>query len=447
MKYKNLNLKAEQKNEHIRLQIIFMKKILFFLLLSCCAYSTTIAQEIHIDNKISIDTLYYNSEWKVVSSKIIADYYRIKVNSFNEVDKQFRDYFITGELQAKGGYISMDNIDDANTVFNGQCINYYRSGNIHEKRTFIDGKLEGEYTVYYEDGLIKQHVNFKDGKRDGIYTEFDEDGLCIQAQYNNDVLDNVYTVSNSSGCVMKIDVNTNEPIWESPSLEERQIYYEDGVSWPYYSKNGVEVMMSNTMVKDYGKYYKIKIIISNNSLLPIEFDPIISVAATSIDKKDNTESIKVYSSDEYMKKVRTAQNWQAALVGLAEGMAAYNAGYSTSTTRTNTYSSGSAYAYGSGGSASATYSGRSSSVSTTKQYDANAAYQAQVIASNRLANFDQALLSERQIKEEGYFKKTTIYPTETISGYVNIARSNKDVSMSVTVNINGAEYVFNWGSK
>lgn len=93
------------------------------------------------------------------------------------------------------------------------------------------------------------------------------------------------------------------------------------------------------------------------------------------------------------------------------------------------------------------YSGNSSyygnSSSTTRTYNGAAAYQAQVIASNRIAAYENALLSERVAKNEGYLKKTTIYPGETICGYINIER-RKGQSMTINVNINGAIYVFPW---
>ena len=105
------------------------------------------------------------------------------------------------------------------------------------------------------------------------------------------------------------------------------------------------------------------------------------------------------------------------------------------------------HAYGSGGYAYGNYSGNSSyygrSSSTTTSYNGAAAYQAQVIASNRIAAYDNALLSERAAKNEGYLKRTTIYPGETISGYINIERK-KGVSMTINVDINGAIYTFPW---
>ena len=110
---------------------------------------------------------------------------------------------------------------------------------------------------------------------------------------------------------------------------------------------------------------------------------------------------------------------------------------------------GNASAYGSGGYAFGSYNGfgsyygNSSTTSTTVSYDGAAAYQAQVIASNRIANYEHALLEDRTIKQEGYLKKTTIHPGDVIQGYVNIKRVKGD-SMVVSVDINGAKYEFPW---
>ena len=66
-----------------------------------------------------------------------------------------------------------------------------------------------------------------------------------------------------------------------------------------------------------------------------------------------------------------------------------------------------------------------------------------MIASERIANYENALLTDRQAKDEGYLKKTTVYPGQSISGYVNINRV-KGVSMNIVVDINGAKYNFPW---
>lgn len=111
-------------------------------------------------------------------------------------------------------------------------------------------------------------------------------------------------------------------------------------------------------------------------------------------------------------------------MGISEGMAMAGAGYSTSTT----------YGYSSNGSYS-TY--------TTTTYNPTVAYQANMASQQRIANFSQALQDEQNIKEMGYLKKNTIYPGETISGFVHVEwkRGNRVVFI---INIEGAEYLYEW---
>ena len=143
------------------------------------------------------------------------------------------------------------------------------------------------------------------------------------------------------------------------------------------------------------------------------------------------------------------------MVGLSEGLAAAGAGYSSSTTTSNTNyrgninSSGRAYASGSGGYAygsyrgNTNYSGNSRTTSRTTSYNGAEAYRAQVIASERMNNYNNSLLQDRYTREEGYLKRTTIYPGETIVGYINIERK-KGVSMNILVDIGGVKYEFPW---
>lgn len=60
-----------------------------------------------------------------------------------------------------------------------------------------------------------------------------------------------------------------------------------------------------------------------------------------------------------------------------------------------------------------------------------------------MTNYENALLQEREIKQEGYLKRTTIYPGQAISGYINIKRIKGD-TMDVTIDINGTKYIFSW---
>ncbi len=427
-----------------------MKKYLFVLFFFLGTYYT-------YSQSAKLDTIYYDKDWKGVSNAAFASFYRVyDANDKSEVRKPMRDYYISGELQSEGSYINIDKNDDSKSVFDGEYTNYFKSGKIEQKGNRVNGVLEGEYTSYYENGLVKMHTFVKNGKSDGILTEFSEQGdVCTQTEMiNGEPKYDYFIVSNKDGYSSKIRISDGSPIWESAKLSEKQTEYKDGKEWAFYTKNGIMIAMHPEQLKDYGKWFRLSIIIANNSIESIVFDP---EKITSSLQKTNGQNValEVWSSDRYMKKVRRSQNLNSFFNALGEGLAAMNAGYSTSTTQTNStyngYSNtyGSASAFGSSGYAYGTYSGygtytgNSSTTSRTVTYNGAAAYQAQVIASNRVAEYENSLLQERTIKEEGYLRKTTLYPGDAISGYINI-KYVKGALMTVYVDINGAIYEFPW---
>ena len=225
---------------------------------------------------VKLDTIYYDKDWKGVSSAAFASFYRIyDANDKSELKKHFRDYYITGELQSEGGYISIDKYDDSKSVFDGEWTNYFKSGKVEQKGYRNRGIEEGEYTAYYENGLVKMHAVMKNGKANGILTQFNEEGnMCSQIEMlNGEPRYDYYILSNKDGYSSKLRISDNTPIYESPSLNEKKVDYRDGAAWPYYTKNGIMVAMTNTQVKDYGKWFQISLIIANNSIAPIVFDP------------------------------------------------------------------------------------------------------------------------------------------------------------------------------
>ena len=404
--------------------------------------------------QVKLDTLYYDKDWKGVENKVFASYFRVLSSSEDSsYRKPLRDYYITGELQSESGYITIDKYDDSNSVFDGEWISYYKSGQIEEKGTRIRGKQEGEYVRYNEDGLILLHAYFKDDQLDGIYTEFSEDGnLSMQIEYKEGKpLYDYCVLSNQEGFCSKVRLSDNQPIYESPAKEEKRVEYVKGESWAYYNKNGILVGVTNNEVRDYGKYFQIEVIIDNQSMYPIEFDP-EQITASLIDKKGEQWDLRVFTAEEYMRKVRRNQNWSMIFKGLNEGMAVARAGYSSSTTNSSYSDHSSSYGdvsvYDREGSVyDIDYSDRTSSyghsVSSTVTYDEAAAYQARVIASNRIAAYNESLLTERAAKDEEHLKKSTLYPGEAMSGYINVAYK-RGLSMTVNIDIHGAVYVFSW---
>lgn len=80
-----------------------MKK--FFIAILSCFYTANV-----VIGQTTLDTLYYDKDWKGCE-KTFATYYRVyALSADNNLKKKFRDYYITGELQSEGEYISIDNM-------------------------------------------------------------------------------------------------------------------------------------------------------------------------------------------------------------------------------------------------------------------------------------------------------------------------------------------------
>ncbi|MDE8721896.1 membrane-binding protein, partial [Alistipes putredinis] len=62
--------------------------------------------------------------------------------------------------------------------------------------------------------------------------------------------------------------------------------YRDGVPWVVYFKNGLTIALTVAIVRDYGKWHRVNVVISNNSLTPIEFNPETDIISYSVDKQD-----------------------------------------------------------------------------------------------------------------------------------------------------------------
>lgn len=199
--------------------------------------------------------------------------------------------------------------------------------------------------------------------------------------------------------------------------------YNDGKLWAYRDVNNFVVGLTCYEEKDdYGKYYQVHIFIRNLSDSAITFCP--EEVSSYLQQKNNTLKLEVYTNDEFQKKIKRSQTWAMVLYGVSAGLNAGTAGYSTS--YSTTYSTN-GYAY----------------TTVTQHYDANAAYQANMASTNHLITLGQMMDNARVVKEQGYLKKTTIYPDEAVIGYMNIKRK-KGQTLTINIPVNSYTYSFNW---
>lgn len=398
-----------------------MKHILLCALLGSIVSSLS-AQE----QQGQIDSIYYNESGTAAQNPAFADYLRIAFYPADSTaDKEFRDFYMTGRLRREGCFLQIDTLDDNRTKFDKANKSYYPNGHIREKMNYSNGLLEGEYKQYDETGKLRLEAFYLSGNLSGLHKTYQEDGSCRIIEYDSgQPIHDWYLLADQQGNMLKFRIADNSLVWETPAIAERGTDYWNGKPWEVYYKNGLTLALTSSVVRDYGKWHRIDLRLSNNSTSPIEFAPEINIKAYSVDKFNQTADLTVWPYDAYMKKVKRAQNWSAALMEISEGMAMAGAGYSTSTT----------YGYSSDGSYSTYY---------TTTYSPTAAYQANMASQQRIANFSQALQDERNVKEMGYLKKNTIYPGETISGFVHI-EWKRGSRVVFVINIEGAEYLYEW---
>lgn len=433
---------------------------------------------------VSAQTYYYDKNWKGVENEDFAEYKRVLSPSSNPLHyrNKYRSFFITGERQGEGEYISIDPYDDSNSVFDGEQTTYFKNGNIATKFYVENGRQTGTFEIFFENGLLAQKGTIEKDGLDGLYTEFQGDGtICVQVEYEKgQPKQDFYTVSNSLGCVSKYRISDNTPIFSPINRDMRKKQFVNDIEWEYYISDGIMVAMANDKVYDYGNFISFPIVINNGTMSEIDFLP-EKLSAEIIDKKGNRKPLEILTRKEYMAKVDRSQSWSKFFAGLGAAATAAAAGTSTSSTDVSSNSDTKSYAYGSydasanaygtsvggaigsggwavGASASTAHANMHGSASAygnskthsntsirTTNYNGAAAYQAYIIERDRVAQYDEALAQEREAHYEGYLRRTTIQPGEKISGLV-YAKKEKGERITATLEFNGASYYFEWAA-
>ena len=348
------------------------------------------------------------------------------------------------------------------TIIHFKYINHFEGGgwmNISENSYLKDNKTnksykllnsinlpinsEGESRYMIFDSKDQVHYfSLEFGKLPESTFEFD----MIEDEKNKDAF-NFYGISLNPE-VKKEFINVDNYIASTP-VKEYGVYIKDGQSIHYFKHQGLLISLSVTQNNNYGKYYTPYIDIQNFTGKSLLFNPSSITAKTYDRKKSLFQDLEVLSYEQYMKKVQTKQAWNAALYGMAQGVAASGAGHSSSTTNfsgsgyTNSYASASGYIGNTYGYMNATASSYSTvhGKSQTQSYNGAAAYAAQQNASN---NTNAYLQQQYQIKaqiNEGYAKINTLQNQTQYAGYFNIKYKKSD-NMVINIPINSTVYSF-----
>lgn len=139
------------------------------------------------------DTIYFNSEWEVVSEPIDATYYRL----LEKQDKLWKvnDYFIDGQIQMSGFFSDLKNetrektfmfydkdgqktevTNYQNNMKHGKYESYFQNGNLEISQIWNDGVKEGEVIGYYESGEVLFRGQYLNNEKKGVWRFYDTFG-------------------------------------------------------------------------------------------------------------------------------------------------------------------------------------------------------------------------------------------------------------------------------
>ena len=415
-----------------------MKRLTIFLTISMLAGHIASAQEVDtvsVDQPVlaampvaavveetpkeRVDTIYYSKEMKVVGNKAFADFYRIALYPADEsMPHLFRTYYMSGELESEGQFVSLHFQDDEFSKFDGRFVRYFKNRQTAEQMTYRQGTLDGDYYAYYANGMVKEHVVYKDGKKEGLHTSFTEDGkVCRITPYKDNMSEGYYAIMDYNGNYSKFSEADDKPIMEKPQTSDMKTEYKGGVAWHYYNKNGLIVGASNSIQKELGGYREIGLFVVNKSMVNVDLDPSM-VEVYSIKKGKRTD-FKLVSADEYDKKILK----QKKKISKREK------------------------------------NPNKSDVVYERENNLNANLGAQefgVGTSNTLKSFQERMTSLKEISGEnryqyaerlpedlGYLERTTVHPGEIVSGFIYTS-SRKVEDLFVKICINGIDYLFEW---
>jgi len=445
-----------------------------------------------------IDTIFYDSNWKGVPVKSLATYMRViyeapKGSMYSNVG---RDYFTTGELHAEGGFTYIDRYDDSKSRWKGKYVRYYKTGKkeaegfnndsskyegkqyeyyesgtlkrtanfnngmvngelyeFHENgkpselSTFSNGKIQSS-TVYYDNGNIKSKANFLGEKLNGtIFQYFEDNNSWIEIEMaDGREVNNYVTYVDTNGNRTKYDKDLKNIIQEIPTPIDRKKTVSNGAQFLYYQMNGIFLAVNLRNSDEVGKYYVASIVLGNKSNQSVTFET--EKLTCNVTKGDKTNNCKVYSSDEYSaivgKKLRSRSFWNA----LSESFAAGSAGISTTSTASISagYANSAAIGADNNGNIAvgvgSTY-GANSTYTQTNNYNGAAQYQANQVARQNIAQYDNQLQQYQQSLDAGYLKSNVVEAGKSIIGNVNI-KFQKGDKVTLCIPINGSVYPFEW---
>ena len=180
-------------------------KRLYFILLVSTLFTVATAQRV-TRSYIPHGAFFYDSQWQGVNSPDKAAYYRVLAVD-DKGQKMLYDYYITGQLQAEKHYISINKQNDRNTVLNGVCRTFHKSGRVESVLQYKNGKANGRALSFFPSGNIGMKLSYRNGLLDGPCYTYTESG---RLEYTTVWRNGTKVNEIKGGKDHYIDKNTNE---------------------------------------------------------------------------------------------------------------------------------------------------------------------------------------------------------------------------------------------
>ena len=369
--------------------------------------------------------------------------YRMQEIQGNDTVGELTSYYENGNMK--------EFFHTKNSKPEGEAKQYYENGNLAMQCTYAGGVVDGEAKRFYDNGNLYEQTYFVQGKEEGVHSELNAEGTyCVQTiMKDGELALPYYQYTSINGNVMKYNIADNRPYIEQPTIGDLQTIIDKGTTWQYYNMNGITLLFSLATSSEYGNYYCATISLTNNGGQQVELDA-EKIRVHVTDQKQKQWYLHVWTAAEYMYKVRKNQAIKFEQASIARNQAVMSAGKSVyhASTTTNRSGSASAVAIGSDGIAvsSGYYSGQSTEDKTTVVYDERLAMQERMMAEQRLQNYKEALNEDFNSRDEGYLKRMTVLPGETLTGYVLFDYDKSINDLTIMIPVGNIFYTFQYGS-
>lgn len=139
-----------------------MKKISFLIFLLFASTAALFAQDTL--------TVYYDNNWKEITDKDAAVFYRKAYADSNNIWVT-RDYYSSGQIQMTGSYKNKKMQEKQ-----GHFTYYHENGNKLSEGNYVNDDRDGSWTTWTDDGLKKSEGSFKEDENIGVWNYYYQTG-------------------------------------------------------------------------------------------------------------------------------------------------------------------------------------------------------------------------------------------------------------------------------